>query len=109
MGVVGGLGAAVDAVAGVVDEVVGDHGALENVFDTAPAELGPEHGPEFAAVVGLNADLPEDSAEDGDGAGEVAGGCLANGMFGVAAIGIGFAGLSGVSVGKGLLARRPRR
>jgi len=54
-GVVGGVHTAGNTVAGVVDEMVGDHGDLEDVLDTALAQLGPEHGPKLRAVIGLEA------------------------------------------------------
>ena len=63
MGVVGGVRAASDAVAGVVDEMVGDHGDLEDVLDTTLAQLGPEHGPELGAVIALEAGTPDQPGE----------------------------------------------
>jgi hypothetical protein len=51
--------AAGDAVAGVVDEMVGDHGNLEDVFDTTLAQLDPEHGPKLGPVIGLEAGTPD--------------------------------------------------
>jgi hypothetical protein len=56
--------AAGDAVAGVVDEMVGDHGNLEDVLDTPLAQLGPEHGPKLGAVIGLEAGMPDQPDED---------------------------------------------
>ena len=64
VGVVGGMHAAGDAVAGVVDEMVGDHGDLEDVLDTTLTQLAPEHGPKFGAVIGLEAGTPDQPGED---------------------------------------------
>jgi hypothetical protein len=63
-GVVGGVHTAGDAVAGIVDEMVGDHGDLEDVLDTTLAQLGPEHGPKLGAVIGLQAGTPDQPGED---------------------------------------------
>ena len=62
--VVGGVRAAGDAIAGVVDEMMGNHGNLEDVFETALAQLGPEHGPELGAVIGLEAGAPDQPDEN---------------------------------------------
>ena len=63
-GVVGGVHAAGDTVAGVIDKMVGDHGDLEDVLDTTLAQLGPEHGPKFGAVIGLDAGPADQPGED---------------------------------------------
>jgi hypothetical protein len=63
-GVVGGVRAAGDAVTGVVDEMVGDHGDLEDVLDTTLAQLGPGHGPKLGAVIGLEAGTPDQPDEN---------------------------------------------
>ena len=64
MSVVGGVRAAGDAIAGVVDEMMGDHGGLEDVLETTLAQLGPEHGPELGAVIGLEAGAPDQPYEN---------------------------------------------
>ena len=56
--------AAGDAVAGVVDEMVGDHADLEDVLDSTLTQLAPEHGPKFGAVIGLEAGTPDQPGED---------------------------------------------
>ena len=40
-----------DAIAGIVDEVVGNHGDLEDVFDMSLTQLDPEHRPELGSVM----------------------------------------------------------
>ena len=64
LGVVRGVHAAGNAVAGVVDEMVGDHGDLEDVLDTTLTQLAPEHGPKFGAVIGPEAGTPDQPGED---------------------------------------------
>jgi hypothetical protein len=64
VGVVGGVREAGDAIASVIDEMVGDHGDLEDVLETTLAQLGPEHGPELGAVIGLEAGAPDQSGEN---------------------------------------------
>jgi len=59
MGVIGGMYATGDAVAGVFDEMVGDHGDLEDVFDSTLAQLSPEHGPKLGSVIGLDPGTPD--------------------------------------------------
>jgi len=64
VGVVGGVRAAGDAIAGIVDEMMGDHCDLEDVLEMTLAQLGPEPGPELGAVIGLEAGTPDQSGEN---------------------------------------------
>jgi hypothetical protein len=57
-GVVGCVRAAGDAVAGIIDEMMGNHGYLKDVFDPTLAQLGPEHGPKLGTIIGLEAGVP---------------------------------------------------
>ena len=56
--------AASDAVAGVVDEMVGDHGDLEDVLDITLAQLGSEHSPKLGAVIGADSCMPDQPGEN---------------------------------------------
>jgi phospholipid-binding lipoprotein MlaA len=71
-GVVGSVHGAGGSLAGEGDQVAGDQAGLDHRLDLAAPQLGPGEGPERAAVVAADADLPHDLGQQAQAHADVA-------------------------------------